>query len=270
MDGQKIMADNKEKIIRFYKGTEGEETAVRLVDLAGRAQKSGRFALTDFLSPYEQEIAETVAVNFPSLTVSFSGGYLGAERQRAMFIDKDFAEHCGELPFEIAAVKALWRSEFVRVGHRDVLGAVLGLGLERGKVGDIIATGESAKILVDEKIAEFLLGNLTEIGAASVNTELCDLSSIEPREERVKEISATVASLRVDAVAAAGFGMSRSKAAADVAADKLKLNWQRKNAAQQIKEGDMLSMRGRGRVEVTKIRGTTKKGRIGLDLKRYI
>ena len=85
-----------------------------------------------------------------------------------------------------------------------------------------------------------------------------------------KEIKATVASLRVDSIAAAGFGMSRSKAATEIAADKVKLNWQTvKNAAQSIKEGDVLSMHGRGRLEVTEIRGQTKKGRISVVLKRY-
>ncbi|MBQ3853662.1 MAG: RNA-binding protein, partial [Anaerovibrio sp.] len=70
--------------------------------------------------------------------------------------------------------------------------------------------------------------------------------------------------------AAAGYGSSRSKAASDIAADKLKLNWQPvKNASQSVKEGDVLSMRGRGRLEVVEVRGSTKKGRIGVLLKRY-
>ncbi|MGP1367230.1 MAG: S4 domain-containing protein, partial [Schwartzia sp. (in: firmicutes)] len=88
---------------------------------------------------------------------------------------------------------------------------------------------------------------------------------------RTKDIRATVASLRVDAVAAAGFGMSRSRAAADIDADKLKLNWQSvKNAAQSLKAGDVLSMRGRGRVEVVEIGGQTKKGRTGVLLRRFL
>ena len=97
------------------------------------------------------------------------------------------------------------------------------------------------------------------------------LEAIAPKEERCKEIRATVASLRVDSIAAAGFGSSRSRAAADIAADKLKLNWQSvKNASQTVKEGDVLSMRGRGRLEVAEVRGQTKKGRTGVLLKRYL
>ena len=94
---------------------------------------------------------------------------------------------------------------------------------------------------------------------------------IAPREERIKEINATVASMRADSVAAAGFGVSRSRAVSDIEAEKLKLNWQAvKNASQTVKEGDVLSMRGRGRVEVVEVRGKTKKGRIGISLRRYL
>ena len=101
--------------------------------------------------------------------------------------------------------------------------------------------------------------------------ELAELDSIVPREERCKEISATVASLRVDSIAAAGFGTSRSRAAADIEADKLKLNWQSvKNVSQAVKEGDVISLRGRGRLEVAEVRGQTKKGRVGVLLKRYL
>ena len=262
------MASDKEKIVRFYKGTDAEEISSKLADLAKQAEDSGKFRLTPFLSPYEQDVAETIAANFAGLTVDFFGGYQGAERARATFLDKTFG---GKPSFEIAVIKAEWRVEFTRLSHRDVLGSVMSLGVDRSMIGDIIATGESAKILIDEKMLEYFLENLKEIGGASVTVQKDELSSIAPKEERVKEISATVASLRIDAVAAAGFGMSRSKAAADIEADKIKLNWQSvKNASVAVKEGDIISIRGRGRVEVAQVRGQTKKGRIGLSLKRYV
>ncbi len=262
------MGLEKEKIVRFYKGTEGEETAVKLADLAEQALRSQKFRLSGFLDPYGQEIAETVAANFPGLRVDFFGGYPGAERQRALLLDASFG---GKPSYEVAVIKAAWNGQFTRLSHRDVLGSLMGLGIERECIGDIIATGDFAKIIVDKKMQDFLLANLTQIGSAGVTCEVDELSSIAPKEERCKEIKATVASLRVDSVAAAGFGSSRSRAAADIAADKLKLNWQPvKNASQLVKEGDVLSMRGRGRLEVSEVRGQTKKGRIGVLLKRYL
>ena len=259
--------DVREKIIRFYKGTEGEESSVRMVDLAYQALKNRKYKLTGFLSPFEQEIAGTIANSIDDIKVDFDGGYVGAERQRAAFLSNDFA---GTAAFEIEVIKAEWNGEFARLSHSDVLGSIMSLGIDREHIGDIIATKESAKILVDKKMAEYFTANLTQIGGTTVKTSIDELTSIAAKEERTKEIRATVASLRVDSIAAAGCGMSRSKAATEIEAEKVKLNWQSvKNASQSVKEGDVLSMRGRGRLEVVEVRGQTKKGRIGVLLKRY-
>ena len=91
------------------------------------------------------------------------------------------------------------------------------------------------------------------------------------KEEKVKVINATVADLRLDAVAAAGYGVSRSRMSDEIKSLNVKLNWKEaKKAAQAVNEGDVISFRGRGRVEVAEIRGTTKKGRISVTLKRFI
>ena len=119
------MAD-REKIIRYYKGTEGADTAVRLVDIAEQTMKNRKFRQSDFLDPYGIEIAETVAANYEGLRVDFSGGYPGAERQRAIFVHEDFM---GTPSFDIVVVRAAWNGQFYRLSHRDVLGALIGLQL---------------------------------------------------------------------------------------------------------------------------------------------
>ena len=259
--------DAKEKIIRYYKGTEGERSAVKLVDFAMQAVKNRKYKLSGFLSPFEQEMAGTIANSLGDLTVEFDGGFVGAERQRVAFCHEDFA---GTPAFEISVVKAEWNGEFARLGHRDILGSILSLGVDRECVGDIIATKDFARIIVDKKMADYFSANLTKIGNVTVKTEIDELENIAPKEERIKEIKATVASLRADSIAAAGFGMSRSKAAQEISAEKIKLNWQTvKNSSQAVKAGDVLSMRGRGRLEVSEITGQTKKGRIGVLLKRF-
>lgn len=261
------MQDALEKIIRYYKGTEGESVAVRLVDLATQAVKNHKCTLTGFLSPFEQEMAGTIAKSLGELNVDFYGGYRGAERQRAAFCHVEFQ---GTPNFEIAVIKAQWNGEFARLGHRDVLGSIMSLGVDRDHIGDIIATKDFARLLVDKKLCDYFAKNLLQIGSTAVKTSVDELENISPKEERTKEIKATVASLRVDSIAAAGFGMSRSKATQEISAEKIKLNWQTvKNASQAIKAGDILSMRGRGRLEVAEIRGQTKKGRIGVLLKRF-
>lgn len=261
------MAD-REKIIRFYKGTEGEEIVIKLVDAIEAVNKTRKFRTTDFLDPYGCEIAETVAAHYENISVTFNGGYIGSERQIACFVHDDFM---GKAVFPIAVIKAVWNDKFYRLSHRDVLGALMGLGIKRDQIGDLLITLGSVKIICTEKMTDFILQNLTQIGSANVSCEMDNLASIAPREERCKEITATVASLRIDSIAAAGFGSSRSKMATNIDTDKLKLNWQSvKNASQAVKEGDIISIRGRGRLEVAEIRGKTKKGRTVVLLKRYI
>lgn len=261
-------SEQREKIIRYYKGTEGAEVAVKLVDMAEQVLRSQKFKLSGFLDPYGQEIAETIVANYPGIRVDFDGGYQGSERQRAMLIDDSFG---GRPDFDLTVIKVSWNGQFERIGHKDVLGSLMGQGIERDRIGDIIMGGETARIITDKKMADYLLSNLVQIGRASVSCQEDLLENIAPKEERCKEIRATVASLRADSIVAAGYGESRSRAVVDIAADKLKINWQPvKSASQSVKEGDVLSVRGRGRLEVAEIKGQTKKGRIGIVLRRYI
>jgi RNA-binding protein YlmH len=258
----------REKILRFYRASGDAELAARLVDLAENAAKSRKYKVSEFLDPYGYSIAETVTAHYPRLSLEADGGFPGAERVKAAFIDEEFR---GKADYGLAALEAGVDVRYYQISHRDVLGAVLGLGLKREMIGDIIMTGRGCQIVCDVTMSEFISRNLTKIGAATVEIVPLELGAITPREERVKEIRTTIASLRLDAVAAAGFSTSRTKMAGDIAADKVKVNWQdAKNAAQTIKTGDIISMRGRGRVEVCEVLGQTKKGRTSILLKRFI
>ncbi len=264
------MADReqRDKILRFYRGSGEDDLATRLLDWADQAQKQRRCKVGFFLDPRGQEIAEVVGNLYPDLAVLLGGGYQGAERQKICFKHEEFY---GEPDFEMEALVIRWDSRYERLGHRDVLGALLGQGLERELFGDVIMKGDTAQIIGSKRAIDYIRDNMTQAGSAAVTIEPLVLDEIEPREERVKEIRATVASLRLDSIAAAGFSTSRSKMASDIESERLKLNWQEvKSPSRMVKEGDIISCRGKGRVEVTEIGKETKKGRIGVFLKRYM
>lgn len=258
----------RDKILRYYKASGDGELASRLLDLAEMSCKYHKYRVTDFLDPYGWSIAETIAAHFERVKLAGYGGYRGAERIKAAFIDDDYP---GIIEYNLAALKINWDSRYHRITHRDILGAVLGLGIKREIVGDIVINGSESYVVIDASILAFIVDNLSQIGSAPVSTAAFPLEKVPPREEKVKEIQTTVPSLRLDVIAAAGFSVSRSKMAADISAEKLKLNWQNvKNSSQSVKKGDIISMRGRGRVEVHEILGQTKKGRISILLKRFI
>ncbi len=263
-----MMLSNREKIIRYYRASGDEALAARLLDNAEGAVKSGKYKVSDFLDPYGFSIAETVAAHYPELKLDYSGGFNNAERIKAAFVAEDFP---GGVVYGITGLAAKWDKRFYNLSHRDVLGALMGLGCEREVMGDIVMTEDGAQFVVEDAMVDFVMSNLTQIGAAGVSVEKVDLADLWQKEEKVKEIRATVAALRLDAVAAAGYGVSRSRMAEEIKAQRVKVNWKdAKNAAQSVSVGDVISFRSRGRLEVAEINGMTKKGRTSVLLKRFI
>lgn len=158
------------------------------------------------------------------------------------------------------AYQVTWDKRYYTLAHRDILGAFMGLGCERDILGDIIFVPAGAQFVADKTFNSYILDNLTQIGAAPVQLTNIDFSELEAKEEKIKLISATVAALRLDAEAAAGYGVSRPRMADEIKGQNVKVNWKdAKNASQTVAEGDVISFRSRGRVEVAEIRGTTKK-----------
>ncbi|NMC33775.1 MAG: RNA-binding protein [Veillonellaceae bacterium] len=259
---------DREKIIRYYRATGDHEQAARILDVAESALHNRRFCVTEFLDPHAYSIAETVAAYEDGLLLQSQGGFDAAERVRAVFVCRDFR---GTVPALVEAVGVEWNTQFYPLTHRDVLGGLLALGIKRSVVGDILMVPGGCQIVVDPSILPFLQQELQRLGAAMVRTKPIMLSELQPRPETVKEIRSTVASLRMDSVAAAGFGVSRTQMTEDIQADKVKVNWKdAKNPSQSVKAGDVISFRGRGRVEIVEITGQTKKGRTGVLLKRYM
>lgn len=258
----------REKILRYYKSSDDGDLAAQLLDLAEGAQRNRKYKVSQFLDPYGYSIAETIGAHYSSLQMTGDGGYRGAERVKVIFANEEF-RGTPDLAVEALAVK--WDERYYELTHRDVLGALMGLGIKREIVGDIIMCGHGCQIIIDNSLASFILQNFTTIGAAPVTLSQIPLAELTPREEKIKEIKTTVSALRLDVVAAAGFGTSRTTMSDEIGVGKLKVNWQdAKNSAKSVKVGDIISMRGRGRVEVCEVLGQTKKGRISILLKRFI
>ena len=262
------MTSAREKIIRYYKASDDDALASRLIDIAETAIKTRKYKLSDFLDPHGSSIAQTVAAHYQGIKLDFDGGFMNAERVRAAFFHE---EYMGGINYEIVPIAVKWDKRFYSLSHKDVLGAIMGIGCEREVMGDIVFTDEGAQFVVTKGIADFFMNNLTNVGAANVSCEIINLEDLAQKEEKVKEIKATVAALRLDAVAAAGYGVSRSRMAEEIKAQRVKVNWKEaRNAAQPVNEGDTISFRSRGRLEVAEIKGQTKKGRISVVLRRYI
>jgi photosystem II S4 domain protein len=256
---------------RFLGHLEGDEKGLgsRILDIASESYTENRPAYSDFLDPRGQEIALGIVRGIDSLLYRFGGGYPGAERQRLAIFPDYYPSDKVEIP--LAAVSIEGTADFSEISHRDVLGAVLGCGIKREKIGDIFVMEQGAQVIMAPAIVPAVVHNLQAIQKVPVVVSEIDLEQLEAVPKQVKEIRATVASLRLDAVASAGYGTSRNQMVREIKAGKVKVDWKPvDNPAHGIEVGDLLSIRGRGRLEVAQELGLTRKGRISLLLKRYI
>lgn len=260
---------DRDKILHFFaaSGEEAEEMAIRLLDIANGVDRGRPFSVGPFMSPLAAQIGQTIAAHLSGVESKVWGGFHEAERIKVAFFRSDYN---GSIDFGIDALAVSWDDRYRLIGHRDVLGALMGLGIKRAVLGDILMHGASCQILVDHTMTQWIKDNFKKVAMAPVTVEQISLDDIEPPKQNAKEIRATVASLRLDAVAAAGFGISRSKMAKYISDDRTEVNWaQAKSVSQEVKPGDVISIRGRGRIEIKEITGKSRKGRTGLLIERY-
>ncbi|HHZ20353.1 MAG TPA: photosystem II S4 domain protein [Firmicutes bacterium] len=246
----------------------GEDRPVmaRVLDGAEQALARAEPVWTDFLDPRLRGMAEDVLRQVPAVKSLAYGGYRGAERQRLVVVPSFYLTESIEPALEFLRIRPVNASELT---HRDVLGALTGLGLRREKLGDILITPEEAQAIVAREVADVIFGQLSRVGNTQVQVGTMDPEELAVPPERVKEIKSTVPSLRLDAVAGLGYGVSRTRMVREIKSERLKVNWQIvRDPDHQVKVGDVLSMRGRGRVIVREITGQSKKGRIGIILQR--
>ena len=241
----------------------------RLNELALRAQHTGRVCATRFLEP-STLAAVNAAASQAGVKVALWGGYEGAERCVAAFYAGDPPE-AGDWP--VVALRLQWNAKFANPGHRDLLGAMMGLGIEREMTGDIAMgtyrDAPCAYLFVLEEVADYIAANLDSAGRASLKVSVATetLQLIPPEGESLR---LTVQQQRLDAVLAAACRLSRSEAQRLIAAGLVKLNHvPQLRPDARLSEGDLISARGYGRVKVTAFQGESRRGRQVVQVFRY-
>lgn len=155
-----------------------------------------------------------------------------------------------------------------RLSHRDYLGTVMSLGLDRSKTGDIIIDGRNAYVFVCSDMAQYIASSITKIANTGVKTEVIDGSCFTAPEKKWKYFSATCASLRLDAVVAGAIGISRNECTRLINAGKVKLNYREcTDVSRTVAEGSLISVRGHGRFILEEAEGKTRSGRLHIKVK---
>ncbi len=252
----------------LLKSIENKQEVTRVIDQAEQALRTWEIVTTDFLSPPVLAEVQSLFDQLTEIDILAWGGYPQAERKRVGLARPDIP--LDESQIELAALDIAGNFLFDPATHRDFLGSILGTGIVRDKVGDIIVLGErGAQVIVVPAMVDFLTTSLTQVRSVSVKTQQIELSELKIRPPQKKEMTTVEASMRLDAIASAGFGMSRSKMAEAIAAKDVRVNWKEiTQSSYNVKSGDLISVRGKGRLEIGEV-SLTKKQRYRIDLVRY-
>lgn len=241
----------------------------RLVELSRLAYNRGIVIFSDFLNLNELNILHTTPKDMFLSQYKTYGGYDLSERQMAVFLP-DALYYDYEYPIQIVEVTPLNKRFAEDLTHRDYLGALMSLGIERCKIGDIIVEDQKALIFVKEEMAEYVANQLTKIRHTQVKATIGTDFQVD-YEHKYEEHKGTVSSVRLDSVLALAYPLSRSKITAQIEAEEVFVNGKLITSnGYRLKDGDIISVRQMGRIVYDGILSETKKGRYMISVRKYI
>lgn len=226
-------------------------------------------ANSPFLSPRELDMTRYLFGDLEGL--HRFGGYPDAERQMLVYLP-DYLDETA-LTDDNSPIVCLHATfyEGDSPSHRDFMGALLGAGIARETFGDICVGNGCCDFFVAAQIAPYILQNFTGAGRTKLHLEQISLCDVVIAPLQTKEMKDTLASLRLDSVISSGFRIGRSQAAQYVTAGKAAINGLPcEKPDKTVSQGDKISVRGLGKLRLTTVGGTTKKGRISVIIDRYV
>lgn len=251
------------------------EVADRVLSIADRAVRDWSSIATEFMPPPEADALTAALSRLADVSVFAWGGYASAERRVLIVSRTDMAASAEDaiaaVRDDLSCVSVKGNFLFDAATHRDFMGAILNTGVSRQKVGDIIVLGDrGCQVVVSSDIVSFLEDALTSVRSVTVQAQAVPWDELDVRPPNIKELTIVEASMRLDAVASAGFSMSRSKFADAVRAGDCQVNYKPATTpSKSLKTGDVVSLRGKGKLEVGET-SITAKGRNRIQVTRYV
>ena len=241
----------------------------RIRELANLSYQRDIVTFSDFLNLNEQNMVSSLKRQFPQIVMETFGGYENAERQMVAF-HPDALAFTWEYPIDCLKIepKAIKFSESLT--HRDYLGVLLNLGIERSVIGDIVVQEKAAWFFYQNKMTDFFLDNLCRVRHTNILITKVDDPDELPRP-KLEAINGTCASVRLDSLISLAFKASRSSMVSYIEGGQVFVNGKLITSnGYEPKEGDIISVRGKGRFIFDGMSHQTKKGRCGVRILRYI
>ncbi|MGN1314475.1 MAG: RNA-binding protein [Lachnospiraceae bacterium] len=241
----------------------------RIQELAERSYGQGVYTFTDFLSLPQLDLCLSMENQLRYAGMTLFGGTAECDRKIIRFGN---AEGLGyEEPFPIAclAIEPLAEKFAIELTHRDYLGALMNLGIQRENLGDIFVQGKKAWLFCLERIAPFIRKELTQVGRNPVKISQVEVPKQLLHREK-KEVNILASSARLDGIIAKQYHFSRSQSLELFRSKKIYVNGRLcESSSYPLKEGDTVSIRGFGKFQFEGIAYETKKGKFSYRIGVY-
>ena len=263
------------EILNDYREKDDKILLAQVLDKIEAVEKKNKIEYTDFLDLAQIELVQKFINKIRVQNYISYGGFEQAERKMFVFYPDKFNVNVVEK--NLSNIVQIIRIELPedlkgKYAHRDYLGAVIKLGIERKKVGDIIVDNNGADIIIDKDISKFLLdnlGSLTRFSKSEITIQ--NIEDLRPVEIKKEEIEIIVSSMRLDNVISELARCSRNKALDIINQERVFVNFECEiKKTKQIKTGDMVTIRGKGRFFVKEISGQTRSGRTVIKIEKFI
>ncbi len=241
---------DKIKLTNHLKDIELKNKMFRLIDKANVCLKN-----------YEIKNAKDILNSEINIKYHSDGGYEKAERSIISIFP--FYVDYEDIDSPIRFIQIEGNFKFRSISHKDYLGSILGLGIKREKIGDLLIHDEFCQVVVSSDICDYIVLNLTKVATNKVKVREIKRDELLPSEKKYKEISFTISSNRLDCVISGIYNMSRQDSLKYINAERVSVNYEKISSASKVANtGDLISVRGKGRAEVIEIGEETKKGRL--------
>lgn len=241
----------------------------RVQELADIAYNREIVTFTDFLNLNELHMVNSMSKKNPAVRLDSFGGYDFAERQIVAFIP-DALSYDWDYPIQCIHILNKGAKFSSPLTHRDYLGALIHLGMERSMLGDILVKKDGAYVFCQEHMVAFIIENLCRIRHTNVLAKLVTQPEELPKPE-FQTITGSVASLRLDSVIALAFHASRNSLVQNIENGNVFVNGKMITSnGYSLKEGDIISLRGKGKFQLMESGGKSKKGRLFIKINRYV
>lgn len=230
-------------------------------------QASGEYrpVLTDFANPRQVYIAQTLVNQVDDVKLAHWGGYPRAEMQRLLFYPAYFEPTAAD--FNLALLAVAYPVKFMELHHRQVMGTLISEGLERTVFGDILRQEQRFQVVVKQELAPFIRQEITHVGKARVKFVPVDFAAVLTPDVDWEPLQTTVASLRLDAVVAAGFNYSRNRAKQTIEKGLVRVNWETIDRPDyELDEYDLLSVRHAGRLRLQAVGNRNRKDKLRVEM----